>query len=46
MSKKLCKDKDQLSKKVKGSKKRYICAKCGHKSPKEKWCCKPEEIKQ
>ena len=46
MSKKICKERDKLAKKVKGSKKRYICAKCGGKSPKEKWVCKAVENKQ
>jgi hypothetical protein len=45
MSKKLCKEKDGLGKKVKGKEKHYFCTKCEKQSPKEKWCCKPEEIR-
>jgi NAD-dependent SIR2 family protein deacetylase len=45
MSKKICRDED-LVVKIKGKKKKYICTKCDKKSPKEKWCCKAEEIKR
>jgi hypothetical protein len=46
MSKKFCKDEDDLKEKVRGRKKYYICGRCEKKSPKEKWCCKPREIKR
>ena len=45
MSKKLCKE-EVLVERVKGKKKKFICRKCDLKSPKEKWICKPGEIKQ
>jgi len=46
MSKKLCRKEDGLKKKIKGRKPEYRCTKCGMKSPKEKWCCKAENIEQ
>jgi ribosomal protein S26 len=46
MSKKLCRESDGLSQKIKGKQKNYYCGKCEKKSPKEKWCCKPKEIRQ
>lgn len=46
MSKKLCKESDGLKEKIRGRKKKYICAKCEKKSPKEKWICKPMDIKR
>ena len=39
MSKKLCKESDNLSSKVKGKKKKYICTKCDLKSPKKELLC-------
>jgi len=46
MSKKLCRDKDDLKVKIRGRKKKYVCGTCDKKSPKEKWCCDPEEIER
>jgi hypothetical protein len=45
MSKKLCKE-DDLVEKVKEKKKKYVCKECDLKSLKEKWVCKPREIKR
>jgi hypothetical protein len=46
MSKKFCRDRKELAKKIKGKELTYECAKCDQQSPKEKWCCKPKEIKR
>ena len=46
MSKKLCKDEDDISVKRKGRKNRYICTKCDKKSPKEKWLCYASPIEK
>ena len=46
MSKKSCSKSDGLDVKVKERKAKYYCKKCERQSPKEKWCCKPKEIKR
>ncbi len=46
MGKKYCRDGNELEVKVRGRKLKYVCAKCDQRSPKEKWCCKPREIKR
>jgi lipopolysaccharide biosynthesis regulator YciM len=42
MSKKLCEDPKKL--KVEEKNPKYECKKCGKKTHKEKWCCKPVKI--
>ncbi len=44
MSKKLCKEGVELNRKDK--KLKYECKKCGLKSYKEDYCCKPHKIKK
>ena len=46
MSKKLCRNRNELEVEVKGRRTKYICAKCDNMSPKEKWLCYVSPIEE